>query len=212
MNKLNHNLHTSQEKHQTKSIIYILELIGKCPKTFKKILAVLLKMDNLYKVISPSEEWLRKQVGCCRTYVSEVVKALMNIGIITVINRGWIPDIYKNGYLVRAGYWLTNIYKFSPLIYDHDFRAKLAALLPGCQALEYSLLMQFENQLLERKSTLLRPSIEKEGGITGDGTILEDCKWTKAPISGMMERNKSTISPIKENYGCKTYFPPSNFD
>ena len=214
MNLVNHAPHISQEKNKrkrppvwlrqfnkflieyirTRNVQYFYNAIMSCSKMVKRLIALLLKMDCLYQVVEPAQRWICQQVGSAsQSYISELVSALTQSGFLRVTHRGWVPALVINGVVKEPGHWRTNIYKFSAFLDDHKIRAELADILPGCKALEYSLLMVFEKQSLQGFPILLRPSIEFKDDIPAECILIDDCKvpnFDKGETMTLPDRNE----------------------
>jgi hypothetical protein len=180
MNTVNQNPHISQEKNKTnnppvwlqyfnkclaefkitKDAKYFYDAIKRCSKMVKRVIALLLKMDCLYNSVHPAQEWIRDTIGSeSRSYISELVTALAESGFLRIIRRGYVPATYNaEGIEVYPGYFRTNIYKLAPFLHDPEIRAGIAAILPGCKALAYTLWYRCEKGLQSEFPTLLRPN------------------------------------------------------
>jgi hypothetical protein len=200
------------EFFNTKNIKYLCDAIKRCPKMVKRTIALLLKMDNIYAVVNPAQEWMAAQIKCKNpdnhSYVSDMVQALADAGVLIIKNSGFIPAQYKEGVEIVPSRYTSNIYKFASWFYDHDVRCQIAGVLPGCQALEYSLLMVFERDIQSglpciepKKPTLLRPSYVYNSNDITKCILVGDCKEAKMePNRSMMIRSIESLknTPMSE--------------
>jgi hypothetical protein len=199
-------------KDPAKKLAAFYALVPLCPKTIKKILALLSKMNEQYEKINPSEEFIADEINCSRTYVSENVNFLALVGIILIIPGVWIPAKYICGKLYKAGRWTQNTYEFAPFFDTLEAREKLAALLPDCQALQYSLEMAKERELLNSipfirdpyneqasgcESTQLRPFRVIRSDRIAECLLISDCKvqsFEKGQTMTLPNRNEMVRS------------------
>jgi len=188
MNKLNQTQQISQPNSNNNANNFILQIIQRCPKAFKKVLALLFKMLKKYDLVNASQQWFADITDYSRQWVNHILLYLERIGLITIEHGGkYIAPVYVKGIMVFPGGYTTNSYHFSASCSSIDFHYFLAAILPGCQALHYSLLMSMDKCIYTEKLTLLRPSYEYNSNETEECKVVVDCKEAK------METNRSEM-------------------